>query len=135
MWNFIAGRTVEKGASWGRNKHTHRKAVEPVTYLAELVRQPAVKCFQFDTHKCIILQNEEMKPLSCIHGVFGKGTFFFFFGNRIPKKCTAISCCLFLCTASMYAYLHTIAESLKYFFFPETKAVGFKIQENTFFLL
>lgn len=43
---------------WGHNKRSNRKAVEPVTHLAELVRQLTVKCFQFNTHTFIILQNE-----------------------------------------------------------------------------
>lgn len=59
VWTLERGRTVENEASWGHNKHTNREAVEPVTYLAALVKQPVVKCFQFDTRKGLILRNEE----------------------------------------------------------------------------
>lgn len=56
VWNVIPGWTVE--TSGPQQTHKQKKAVEPVTQLAELVRQPTVKCFQFDTHIFIILRNE-----------------------------------------------------------------------------
>lgn len=87
--HYIAGRTAGKVSE-------HRKAVEPVTYLAELVTQPSVKCFQFHTHKLRILQNEITESRN-----YG----FFELGKLNTLKCAAIPFSIFPLSMHTYACL------------------------------
>lgn len=83
----------------------------------------------------MILQNEEVNPLSCNHSVFGQGNSVF--GDRILQNVLLFHDAYFYVLQVCMPTCSPSTESLKYFTFQKLKAVEFdlKIQENNCFCL